>query len=56
MIVLLFIMLFFLIGIGFSIWSAMGVSGLIYILIRGEFSLKILASHLVSGIDSMSLL
>ncbi len=55
MIVLLFIMLFLLIGIGFSIWSAMGVSGLIYILIRGEFSLKILASHLVSGIDSMSL-
>ena len=55
MIVLLFVMLFLLIGIGFSIWSAMGVSGLVYILIRGEFSLKILASHLVSGIDSMSL-
>jgi len=55
MIALLFIMLFLLIGIGFSIWSAMGISGLIYILILGEFSLKIVASHLVSGIDSMSL-
>lgn len=55
MIALLFIMLFLLIGLGFSIWSAMGISGLIYILILGEFSLKIVASHLVSGVDSMSL-
>lgn len=55
MIALLFIMLFILIGLGFSIWSAMGISGLIYILILGEFSLKIVASHLVSGVDSMSL-
>ena len=55
MIALLFIMLFLLIGVGFSIWSAMGISGLVYILILGEFSLKIVASHLVSGVDSMSL-
>jgi len=55
MIALLFIMLFLLIGLGFSIWSAMGISGLIYILILGEFSLKIVASHLVSGVDSMTL-
>lgn len=55
MIVLLFIMLFLLIGFGFSIWAAMGISGLIYILILGEFSLKIVASHLVSGVDSMTL-
>ncbi len=33
----------------------MGISGLIYILILGEFSLKIVASHLVSGVDSMTL-
>jgi len=55
MIALLFIMLFLLIGVGFSIWSAMGISGLVYILILGEFSLKIVASHLVSGVDSMTL-
>lgn len=55
MIILLFILLFLLIGCGFSIWSAMGLSGLIYILIRGEFSLKILASTMVAGVDASTL-
>ena len=55
MIILLFVMLFLLIGFGFSIWAAMGISGALYILIRGEFSLKILASTMVSGIDASTL-
>lgn len=55
MIVLLFAMLFLLIGFGFSIWTAMGVSGLIYILIEGDFSLRILVQTMVGGIDSDTL-
>lgn len=55
MIVLLFFMLFLFIGIGFSIWTAMGISGLIYILIQGDFSLRILVQTMVGGIDSATL-
>ena len=55
MILILFVLLFLLIGLGFSIWTSMGISGMIYILIRGEVSLKILASTMVSGIDIPSL-
>jgi tripartite ATP-independent transporter DctM subunit len=55
MILILFGLLFLLIGLGFSIWTSMGISGMIYILIRGEVSLKILASTMVSGIDIPSL-
>lgn len=51
MIIILFLLLFLLIGFGFSIWTSMGISAMIYILIRGEVSLKILASTLVSGVD-----
>jgi tripartite ATP-independent transporter DctM subunit len=54
-IVLLFFMLFLFIGIGFSIWTAMGISGLIYILIQGDFSLRILVQTMVGGIDSATL-
>ncbi len=55
MIVLLFVMLFLFIGVGFSIWTAMGISGLIYILIQGDFSLRILIQTMVGGIDSSTL-
>lgn len=55
MIVLLFTMLFLLIGIGFSIWTAMGISGMIYILIQGDFSLRILVQTMVGGVDSDTL-
>lgn len=55
MIILLFILLFLCIGVGFSIWAAMGISGLVYILIRGEFSLKVLASTMVAGVDASTL-
>lgn len=55
MIVLLFIVLFLLVGFGFSIWSAMGVSGVAYILLRGDVSLRVIMSQLVGGIDSNTL-
>jgi tripartite ATP-independent transporter DctM subunit len=55
MIVLLFVMLFLLIGIGFSIWTAMGISGMVYILIQGDFSLRILVQTMVGGVDSDTL-
>jgi len=51
MILILFVLLFLLIGLGFSIWASMGISGMIYILIREQVSLKILASTMVSGVD-----
>ncbi len=55
MITLLFAMLFLFIGMGFSIWTAMGLSGLIYILVQGDFSLRILFQTMVGGIDSTTL-
>jgi tripartite ATP-independent transporter DctM subunit len=55
MIIALFVLLFLLIGFGFSIWTAMGVSGMIYILVKGEFSLRILVQTMVGGIDSDTL-
>jgi TRAP-type mannitol/chloroaromatic compound transport system permease large subunit len=55
MILILFLLLFLLIGLGFSIWISMGISGMIYILIRGEVSLKVLASSMVSGVDIATL-
>ncbi len=55
MIILLFAMLFLFIGFGFSIWTAMGISGMIYILVQGDFSLRILVQTMVGGIDSTTL-
>ncbi len=55
MVVFLFVMLFLFISLGFSIWSAMGISGMIYILIKGDFSLRILIQTMVGGIDSTTL-
>ena len=56
MIAILFVSLFLLIGFGFSIWSAMGISGAFYILLRGDVSLRIMASQMVGGIDSTTLI
>ena len=56
MIILLFAALFLLIGFGFSIWSAMGISGALYILVRGDVSLRVMASQMVGGIDSTTLI
>ena len=55
MILLLFFLLFLFIGIGFSIWTAMGLSGLIYILVQGQVSLKVLVTNMVTGVDSATL-
>ena len=52
MIILLFAMMFLFIGLGFSLWTAMGVSGMLYILVQGDFSLRILVQTMVGGIDS----
>jgi tripartite ATP-independent transporter DctM subunit len=55
MIALLFIMMFILLALGFEIWAAMGVSAVIYILIRGGIPLDQLAASMVSGVDIYSL-
>ncbi len=55
MIVLLFALLFLLIGVGFSIWSAMGVSGMMYILVTGQGSFRLVASQMVGGVNSETL-
>ncbi|MEX2543150.1 MAG: TRAP transporter large permease [Trueperaceae bacterium] len=55
MILVLFGLLFALIAVGFSIWTAMGVSGAIYIVMQGEVSFRLVASRMVSGIDSETL-
>ena len=56
MILLLFGMLFVFIGFGFSIWAAMGVSGMIYIFIQGDVSFRIVVSQMVGGINSTTLI
>ena len=55
MIVVLFVLLFLFFGLGFSIWISMGLSGAIYILVQGDVSLKTVASYLVQGIDTPTL-
>jgi tripartite ATP-independent transporter DctM subunit len=55
MIVLLFALLFAFFAFGFSIWIAMGLSSVIYILVRGDVSLNTVASYLVQGVDSATL-
>jgi tripartite ATP-independent transporter DctM subunit len=55
MIIALFALLFLLIGFGFSIWAAMGISGVAYILFRGDVSLRIVVSQMVGGVDSTTL-
>lgn len=55
MIILLFALLFSFFAFGFSIWIAMGLSSAVYILIRGDVSLNTVASYLVQGVDSATL-
>jgi tripartite ATP-independent transporter DctM subunit len=55
MIVLLFVILFALISLGVSIWASMGISGAAFLLIQNEVSLKIVASKLIEGVDSETL-
>jgi tripartite ATP-independent transporter DctM subunit len=53
---ILLAIMFLLVGFGFSIWAAMGISGVVYILIRGSFSLKIVVSSMLNGVDNVNLL
>ena len=55
MIVVLFALLFLFFAFGFSIWIAMGLACVIYILIQGQVSLTTVASYLVQGVDSPTL-
>ncbi len=56
MIIILFFIMFALIGFGISIWVSMGISGVLYILIRGDVSLRIVASQMISGVSADTLL
>ncbi|NIO04226.1 MAG: TRAP transporter large permease subunit [Proteobacteria bacterium] len=55
MIVLLFVLMFALIAFGLEIWAAMGVSAILYMLIRGEMLIDLVASKMVEGVDHFSL-
>lgn len=56
MILILFVLLFTMIGFGFSIWFSMCASGIAYILIRGDVSLRLVASQMVGGVNSDTLI
>ena len=56
MISILFVLLFTMIGFGFSIWFSMCASGIAYILIRGDVSLRLVASQMVGGVNSDTLI
>ncbi len=53
---ILLAIMFLLVGFGFSIWAAMGISGVVYILIQGGYSLKVVVSSLFNGVDNPNLL
>jgi tripartite ATP-independent transporter DctM subunit len=55
MISLLFILLFVLCAFGFEIWAAMGLSAILYLLIRGDVPLNIMAQSMVAGVDIVTL-
>ncbi|MBI4572622.1 MAG: TRAP transporter large permease [candidate division NC10 bacterium] len=55
MISILFLLLFGLCAIGFEIWAAMGLSAILYLLIRGDVPLNIMAQSMVSGVDIVTL-
>ena len=55
MISLLFILLFGLCALGFEIWAAMGLSAILYLLIRGDVPLNVMAQTMVSGVDIVTL-
>jgi len=55
MISLLFLLLFGLCALGFEIWAAMGLSAILYLLIRGDVPLNIVAQSMVAGVDIITL-
>jgi tripartite ATP-independent transporter DctM subunit len=52
---ILFLLLFLLCAIGFEIWAAMGVSAVLYLLIRGDVPLNVMAQSMVAGVDIITL-
>ena len=48
--------MFSLIAFGVDIWISMGFSGIIYILLRGDVSLRLIASQMVAGVSPDTLL
>jgi tripartite ATP-independent transporter DctM subunit len=55
MISLLFVSLFALCALGFEIWAAMGLSAILYLLIRGDVPLNVMAQSMVAGVDIITL-
>ena len=55
MISILFVLLFLFCAIGFEIWAAMGLSAILYLLIRGDVPLNIMAQSMVAGVDIITL-
>ena len=55
MIGILFVLLFVLCALGFEIWAAMGISAVLYLLLRGDVPLNIMAQSMVAGVDVATL-
>jgi len=55
MVSLLFLFMFLLCALGFEIWAAMGLSAVLYLLIRGDVPLNVMAMSMVSGVDIITL-
>ncbi len=55
MISILFLLLFLFSAVGFEIWAAMGLSAVVYLLIRGDVPLNIMAQSMVAGVDIITL-
>ncbi|MBB4124612.1 TRAP transporter large permease [Martelella radicis] len=55
MILLLFAALFAFVALGMNIWLAMGISGVAYILLMGDISLRMVSSTMIGGVDSTTL-
>jgi tripartite ATP-independent transporter DctM subunit len=53
---ILFLLLFVLCALGFEIWAAMGLSAVLYLLIRGDVPLNIMAQSMVAGVDIVTLM
>jgi tripartite ATP-independent transporter DctM subunit len=55
MISILFLLMFLLCALGFEIWAAMGLSAILYLLLRGDVPLNVMAMSMVSGVDIVTL-
>ena len=55
MVSILFLLMFLLCALGFEIWAAMGLSAVLYLLIRGDVPLNVMAMSMVSGVDIITL-